>query len=149
MNNVYNSVNEVSLRLLIILYNCDKPISSDRLVGLDFLAVYGKEFQISNTNLHGDNKYKFSELPSRREIIGESIKYLVINDLIKVSLVNGFEYSISDKGAEYVSNLKSAYSISYNENVCVAIEKVKELDDMSILKLIQSKSTVQTLRKEE
>jgi hypothetical protein len=64
-------------------------------------------------------------------------------------LVNGFEYSISDKGAEYVSNLKSAYSISYNENVCVAIEKVKELDDMSILKLIQSKSTVQTLRKEE
>lgn len=148
MNSVFNSVYEVSLRILIILYNLSKPVSADRIVGLDFLSVYGKEFDVSNQNLHGNNNFKYSELPSRKSMVDASLKQLVINGMIDVSILNGFEYTISDKGANYISNFESDYAIKYSENVVNAIEKFKDLDDSSILKEIQSKSKIKTLRKE-
>lgn len=70
MNSVYNSVSEVKIRILILLeHSTQEYISSDMIAALDFITVYGKEFEVSKHNLHGDNRYKYSELPSRRHVV--------------------------------------------------------------------------------
>ena len=95
---VYNSISEIKLRILLLLeVSTQEYLSSDMIAALDFITVYGKEFGVSDKNLHGDNRYKFSELPSRREIVSKAIKSLVIDGMLDISLKNGFEYQINNK----------------------------------------------------
>ncbi len=61
MNNIFNTSFEVSLRILIILNTVQTRLSIDRITALDFIAIYGKDFGVSEYNLHGDNDYRFSE----------------------------------------------------------------------------------------
>ena len=84
MNNIFNTSFEVSLRILIILNTVQTRLSIDRITDLDFIAIYGKDFGVSEYNLHGDNDYRFSEYTSKREIVSQAIKELVLRGYVKV-----------------------------------------------------------------
>ena len=60
MANIFNTDFEISLRGLLLLDAYDSYLSQDIIRDLDLLATYGKEFGVSETNLHGDNSYSFS-----------------------------------------------------------------------------------------
>ena len=47
MNNIFNTSFEVSLRILIILNTVQTRLSIDRITDLDFIAIYGKDFGVS------------------------------------------------------------------------------------------------------
>lgn len=98
MNNIFNTSFEVSLRILIILNTVQTRLSIDRITDLDFIAIYGKDFGVSEYNLHGDNDYRFSEYTSKREIVSQAIKELVLRGYITPHCnKSGFNYSISVK----------------------------------------------------
>lgn len=62
MSKLYNTPFEASLRILLILETSrNQSFSADMLAAIDFISIYGREFGISDENLHGDNNYKFSE----------------------------------------------------------------------------------------
>ena len=82
MNNIFNTSFEVSLRILIIVNTVQTRLSIDRITDLDFIAIYGKDFGVSEYNLHGDNDYRFSEYTSKREIVSQAIKELVLRGYI-------------------------------------------------------------------
>lgn len=83
MNSVYNSVSEVKIRILLLLeHSTQEFLSSDLIAALDFITVYGKEFGVSEKNLHGDNRFKYSELPSRRQVVAQSIRTLVTEEFL-------------------------------------------------------------------
>ena len=85
IESTYNSVFEIELRILILLeHSKEEFLSSDMIAVLDFIVVYGKEFGVSKTNLHGDNRFKFSELPSRREKVLKALKELVKKDMKEI-----------------------------------------------------------------
>ena len=71
MSEIFNSSLEISLRMLIILNTVQSRLSVDRIAALDFISIYGKDFGVSEYNLHGDNDYRFSEYTSKREIQGK------------------------------------------------------------------------------
>ena len=119
------------------------------IAALDFITVYGKEFGVSNKNLHGDNRYKFSELPSRREIVGKAIKSLVVEGMLDISLKNGFEYQINNKGFKYIDSFETEYSDEYSKNASLACEKYGDMEEAELFKMIQSKSVVPIIREEE
>ena len=70
MNNIFNSPFELSLRIMILMRVRKSRVTVDWLSCLDFVTTYGKDFGISEFNLHGDNEYRFSEYAAKREIIG-------------------------------------------------------------------------------
>lgn len=150
MTSVYNSVHEIKIRILLLL-RCSirEFISSDMIAGLDFITVYGKEFGVSDFNLHGDNRYKFSELPSRREVVQRSLNYLVRNNLVEVSLANGFEYQIADRGEEFIEGFQSEYAAKYTQIAEKTFEKYGNSDETELFKMIQSKSSIPTIYKED
>ena len=150
MTSVYNSINEIKLRILLLLETSTQEyLSSDMIAALDFITVYGKEFGVSDKNLHGDNRFKYSELPSRREIVSMAIKALVVEGMLDISLKNGFEYQINNKGYKYINSFETEYSNEYSKNASLACEKYGDMEEAELFKMIQSKSVIPVIREEE
>ena len=116
--NVFNTSFEVSLRMLIILNTVQTRLSIDRITALDFIAIYGKDFGVSEYNLHGDNDYKFGEYTSKREIVSQAIKELVLRGYINPRYnKRGFTYSISKNGVIFCESLNDKYAEDFTEIV--------------------------------
>jgi len=97
--NPFNSTFENSLRLLVLLDIYDMPQTVDMLYAVDFMTVYGKSFGITETNLNGDNEYRFSEFASRREPVRAALKEMVLNGTAQaLSYKNGLAYIITPEG---------------------------------------------------
>lgn len=134
---IFNSLFEISLRILMILYVTQDRMSMDRIVAMDFIAVYGKDFGVSKNNLHGENNYRFSEYAARRHIMSQAIKELVIRNYI-VPHVNkkGFCYSISDVGKLFCESLNDEYANVYKSNLESANTLFLNYSDRKIMQCI-------------
>ena len=51
----------------------------ETLYAIDFMSLYGRTFGITDSDLNGDNEYKFSEFASHRELIRAALKELVLD----------------------------------------------------------------------
>ena len=120
MNKVFNTPFETGLRLLLILYTANSSgMSIDRLAALDFMTLYGKDFDISDSNLNGINGFNFSELP---------------------------KYKISKAGRQYVETLNSDYAKQYVSALQKVLDAFGNKSDAALIKEINSKA-VQALRR--
>lgn len=143
IESTYNSVFEIELRILILLeHSKEEFLSSDMIAVLDFIVVYGKEFGVSKTNLHGDNRFKFSELPSRREKVLKALKELVKKDMVDIDLSKGFKFQINNKGYQFIEKFEGSYAIEYGEIANAACDKYGDMDEAELYKYIQSKSVI-------
>ena len=111
MTGVYNTSFEVSLRILIILNTVRDKLTIDRIAALDFIATYGKDFGVSEYNFHCDNNFKFSEFASKRKIVSQAIKEIVLKGYVE-SYCNksGFYYGISKSGVSFCKSLSDDYA---------------------------------------
>ena len=150
MNNLFNSTFETSLRILIVLNEYqDDHISADKIAAIDFISIYGSEFKISATNLHGDNLFKFSELTSRRTLVQQGVKRLVLQNLISVlPSEEGFTYRINKNGRKYINSFESNYAHTYKEMCHRARQFIFNRTEKDVFKLINEYS-IQSLRKRE
>lgn len=148
MNSIFNSPFEISLRVLLILENSNGLLySSDMLAAIDFMAVYGQDFGISDNNMHGNNLFKYSEFATRRELTKEATRNLVLKDLISVDCgQNGFTYTITTIGIQYCSSLKSDYANCYREMVTKVLNYIEDMSEKKVLNLINEHS-IRSLRK--
>lgn len=138
MSNIFNTEFELSMRILLILnVNDRKKRTIDNLVGIDFITVYGKDFGVSNYNLHGDNNYRFSEYTTRRDMFFKTIKNLVIQNLVEVScLKSGFFYKITEEGKYFCNALNDDYAVEYTTILYNTIKYVADLKDRELLRKI-------------
>jgi hypothetical protein len=84
MNDIFNTPFEISLRVLLML-ETGLNQTADMIAAADFITVYGKDFEISDNDLHGDSAFKYSEFPLRRDLVKKAVKQLVLTGLINVS----------------------------------------------------------------
>lgn len=114
MTDIFNTPFEVSLRILIALDVAQIRLSIDRISALDFISIYGRDFGVSEYNLQGDNDYRFSEYASKREIISQAVKYLVLMGYVLPHCnKSGFTYSISKSGTLLCQSLNDEYAEDY------------------------------------
>lgn len=126
MQKIFNSRFENSLRIILLLDAFDMPQNVDMLYAADFMAVYGKTFGISDEDLNGDNQYKFSEFASRRAVVQNALKELVLDGLAKPYHVgSGIVFKITPEGKEFCQSLDSDYAREYS----LTARKVAELVD--------------------
>lgn len=145
--NPFNSIFENSLRLLILLDIYDMPQTVDMLYAIDFMTVYGKSFGITETNLNGDNEYRFSEFASRREPVRAALKEMVLNGTAQaVSYKKGLAYIITPEGEDYCESLESDYAKEYSHNAEKVISEMAGKTERAIISDINKKSA-EALRK--
>lgn len=142
MNNLFNTPFETGLRAMLILSVIPaKGITIDRIAAYDFITIYGKDFDVSEKNLHGDNNFNFSELSSKRKICAAGVKELVLDGLIVVQRSqNGFLYSLTAAGKKYISSLDSDYKEQYLAIVRTVHKKYARKNDTALLKEISEKA---------
>lgn len=133
--------------LLLEVAGSNRKLTADMLAAIDFMTVYGRDFDVSNENLHGDGTYRFGEFTLRRELVRNALKPMVTQDLVMVdALSRGFVYSLSKIGKEYCSNFESDYADSYRISAEGAVDKYGDKPEREIIQMINQK-TVQSLRR--
>ncbi len=135
--NLYNTTFETSLRVLILLCKIGKEVSEDMILWLDFICLYGKDFGVTDYNLHGENKFKFGEIAARRKKVKDSLKKLVLDGNIEVRYtISGFVYQ---RKIDNIS-LTSEYADEYAFAVESAIKKLNPLSDKELRDMVMSKA---------
>ena len=146
-NKLFNSTFENSLRILLLLAEFDCGQSLDKIYATDFMVSYGATFGVSKSDLNGDNQYKFSEFASRREIVRQALKQLVLDGLVwPDNSATGILYSITDAGREYGAALDSEYAEEYRSTARRIVEMVSDVSERSIIEKI-NKMSAESLRK--
>jgi hypothetical protein len=142
MSKLYNTPFEASLRILLLLEAANNQgYSVDMMTGIDFIAIYGKEFDLPLENLHGDNRYKFSEWTTRRDLMHKAIKHLALNQLIDVNFTKqGFSYSANDNGLKFSKCLSCDYANDYRKSVNLVRQWLAGKTELEILKIIRKRS---------
>ena len=111
------------------------------------MVSYGATFGVSKSDLNGDNQYKFSEFASRREIVRQALKQLVLDGLVwPDNSAAGILYSITDAGREYGATLDSEYAEEYRSTARRIVEMVSDVSERSIIEKI-NKMSAESLRK--
>ncbi|WP_206812126.1 ABC-three component system middle component 2 [Paradesulfitobacterium ferrireducens] len=138
MNALLGSDFETSLRILILLEAAHKkPLNVEEIAALDFITVYSSDFGITDSNLHGENKYRFGEYASSRELIKCAIKRLVLDGLINVSqTAKGFEYTLNQNGLEFMLSLNSEYADAYYETATQVLIKTRGKSGRALSEMI-------------
>ena len=136
-----NTPFEMGLRVLLLLNSSPiEFLTSEQILSFDFVSCYGKEFDISSSNLHGDGQYKFSELSLRNELLKEALKWLVLQNYISVDVHCGFRFGITDLGSDFISSIDDTYSCSYSETAELAFKKYNKESAFDLNKIILQKS---------
>lgn len=141
MDKLFNTNFENALRLVILLDLFDMPQSLNMIYAVDFMTVYGASFGLTESNLNGTNPYMFSEFASRREIVMEALKELVIYDMaLPVNMDTGIAYTITPNGEELAASLESTYAKEYRIAAGKVLKAVKNTSDVKLIEMINKKS---------
>lgn len=141
MHKVFDSIFENSLRILLLLNEFETEQNIDTIYVTDFISLYGNDFGISQKNLNGDNNYKFSEFASKRQLIQETLKYLVFKELVLVVSDDlGIKYKINEESKTYCETLDSDYANEYRINASKAISYLNSKSLRAVVKEINSMS---------
>lgn len=149
MNKLFNSNFEISLRILLTLSVAkNKGKTVDDIAIADFITIYSKKFGLSDTNLHGDTEFSFSEFGLRRLQAHDVVKSLVLENMLSVSLEkNGFYYSLSKRGFSLCKSLTSDYAKEYKSCAIKADNYISSKTQKELFNIISREHT-KSLRKE-
>lgn len=143
MTELFNTIFEMKLHLLFVLAaDIGSPMSIDKILAADFIAVYGREFGISSFNLHGDNPYKYSEIPAKRELLQSAVKEAVLDGLADFlpSVENGMMYRISFKGVSFCNSFHTSYAKEYQILAHSALEYLSFKTEAEITAFLNEKA---------
>lgn len=138
MSNLFNSIYEIFLRILIQLFVLDgKEKTADYISSLDYLSLYSKTFKIKDYDLHGENPYRLGELATRLKSGRRALKALVSKGFASVSGTNqGFVFKITDRGKDVIEELKLDYAMNYM-NIAIDVQDYfSEYSDTEVLNYI-------------
>lgn len=138
---VFNTVFETSLRILLLLDESDSDLDEQAIRTADFMATYGKEFKISNDSPNGDNPYFYCELASRKVLVYETLKQLVVDgNVLPTATEDGFLYRATLPGHHLAQSLESDYAKEYRAAVGSALFLIRKTGVDSIVAMMKTRS---------
>ena len=138
MVSVLDTPFEMSLRVLLLISELPRRIITEEMLTIaDTFSIYGAKFGITDKNLHGGNAHIFDEYGARRELIKKAVKLLGLRGLINVSQnEDGFSFTISSTGRDYVNSLVSEYAEMYRKAAKAVREFIADKPERELFTLI-------------
>ncbi|MCF0241493.1 MAG: hypothetical protein HUK25_02595 [Treponema sp.] len=136
MINIINSTFENSLRIVLLLSKTPAALRQERIVYLDFITCYSKDFGFTE-NINGRNSVKKSELALRRKKIQKALQELVVDGFVcPKDTDEGLFYQITQDGRIYSEKLSSEYAGKYRIISESVISHFENNTDKELLDLI-------------
>lgn len=139
MMKTFNSTFETVLRILCLLAHSEREINAERIMLIDFIATYGKNYKVAKSNLHGDVTTNVAELAARRVRIQRALRQMVRDGYIILKSDDGFRYIISEQGCKYACQLHSDYAETYSNAVKSAFRLYDSYSDAELMALVCEK----------
>ena len=142
MTRLFNTTFELSLRAVLLLSVSDRrDMTLDRIAAYDFIAIYGVYFGLTENNLHGENDYSFSEFTSRRELLNEALRSLVLDGLVRAThRKSGFCYEITEGGRSFCDKQCTEYANAYRTMVSKTNQEFGHRPEVDLLAIISKKA---------
>lgn len=139
---ILNSGMEMQYRLLLLLSALPTDDYSQRwLSGMDFIIEYGRTFDLTEENLHGDNWMKFTEYATKIVNVTEGLHALAYHGWVKVTPgKKGFTYRITTSGTEMAEAFSTSYAEAYRETAQMAFDRFGDLNDAALDEMIREKA---------
>ena len=141
MERALGSTHEVSLRMLLLLEMLDgKKVTVDMLAAIDFITVYGHDFEITEDNLHGNGTYRFGEFALRRDLVKDALRLLVVEGIVSVTpQKRGFLYQLTFAGIDFSSGFECDYSDDYRFASETVIRRLNGKSEHEITRMINQR----------
>jgi len=143
--NIFNRPLELALRAMLVA-TCATPgtrFSAERLAYLDFVATYGKIFNVAENNLHGDNTFCFAELLNRVVLMRKALAQAAAQSYFDFvpSESAGFFFSLSAKGREFCSSLNNDYVERYVDAARRTLRQYENFDDFELAQTVRDQTS--------
>ena len=141
MDKLFNTTFEISLRVMLVLNASLEQLSIGKITAFDFIANYGIDFAVSESNLHGNNRMRFSEYATRREIVGQAIKSLVLLGYVAPRYgKDGFSYSLTDEGKLFCQELNDEYATKYSTGMNKVLSQYANNSEVELVNKINQRA---------
>lgn len=103
--------------LLLFSVLPDGQYDQQWISAMDFLSIYGADFDYNGANLHGDSWMRFTEYALRIWNIRDALHEMVMMGwLTATPTANGYMYRISEAGKNRAAEFSTSYAAPYKEN---------------------------------
>ena len=112
---VLNTPEETKYRLLLLLSVLpDAQYDQQWISAMDFLSIYGADFDYDGENLHGDSWMRFTEYALRIWNVRDALHEMVMMKWLTVKPSSGgYMYSISRIGQERAAEFSTSFAAPY------------------------------------
>lgn len=106
---IFNTAEEVGVRLMMLLCACEKQHSLESLIYLDYIILHSKDIG-GPKSLHAEIPYRKGELLVKRSLIQKALNHYVVKGLIDKNFEpTGIRYSSNKLSQKYLDCFNSIY----------------------------------------
>lgn len=134
---IFNSPEEVGVRILFILALCGKKMSSQRIMYYDYFILHLNDIDNTYVSLHPDNPNHSSEIAVRRDLIYHGLKLTISKGLLEVKYTKtGIYYQKNNITEPFLQLFSNGYVEQLKKNIAFVNEKFSNCSDAQIYKYI-------------
>ena len=135
-----NGTFEVALRLLAILTTCKTPMTIERLAAYSYFALYLSDLDRDENSLHPEIPYRNSNYINGRDVILPAIDLLMSKGVVVSDFSDAaVKFCSTELGNALYDQILGAYKKSLEESILKAHDRMKQLTDESLNRLIYGK----------
>ena len=134
---IYNSPQEVGVRILFILDICQKRMSKQRIMFYDYFALHLNDLDHTKESLHPDNPNHSSEIAIKRELISRGLDLIIAKGLLSVKYSKtGIYYCPNRLTHSFVQLFQNDYVNELKESIAAVDEVFSRFSDKQIYNYI-------------
>lgn len=134
---IYNSPEEVGVRILFILDVCQKKMSSQRIMYYDYFALHLNDLDQKHESLHPDNPNHSSEIAIKRDLVNKGLNLIIAKGLVGVKYTkSGIYYQNNQLTHDFVALFENGYVEELKRNIDVVNVFFSNYSDKQIYKYI-------------
>lgn len=134
---IFNSPEEVGVRILFILDVYQRKMSSQRIMYYDYFSLHLNDIDNTYESLHPDNPNHSSEIAVRRDLIKKALNLMIEKGLISIKyLKTGIYYQKNQLTTSFVDLFENGYATQLKKYIKVVDEKFLNYSDKQIYEYI-------------
>ncbi|WP_294218024.1 ABC-three component system middle component 2 [uncultured Chryseobacterium sp.] len=143
-NNPFNNQLEIGLRLLSILNEAfPKKINLQSLIYIDYIIIHSGDFDDKIQSIHAPVPYRESEIFIKRNIIKDSLNFLLYKNLVDISYDHdGITYIATENSTPFLDKLSEQYTEELLIRVKWFFNKYKSIDEIVLRSIFSTRNNL-------
>lgn len=143
-NNPFNNQLEIGLRLLSILNEAfPQKITLQSLIYIDYIIIHSGDFDDNTRSLHAPVPYRESEIFIKRNLIKDSLDFLLYKNLADINYdAEGITYIATEDSTPFLEKLSEQYTRELLIRVKWFFNKYESTDEIILKNIFSTRNNL-------